>query len=127
MQGFLLANPPLAEYYVGIALGLAMAVGGLAWLFWRRRVRGQDVLMIAAAMLVAGPAFALGLVGLTMLLGGVYPMDRLYYLQVFLAIGAIAGVVLAVLAVVVGAIRLATQRADRPPEDSPAEPDADSL
>lgn len=70
------------------ALGGALAASRSALVFEPSRRRSWR---LVATCLVVGPVLGLGLFGIAHLVDSISPLDRLYYLWVFLAVGSLAG------------------------------------
>ncbi len=92
------ANPPPQQFYTGIGVGILLsAILIVAFLRRSNRTKPTRSLTLVVLALISGPLLGAGICGLAILLGAFYHVDRWYYLEAFVKVGAIAGVIVAIL------------------------------
>ncbi|MCD4727412.1 MAG: hypothetical protein K8R46_07120 [Pirellulales bacterium] len=92
------ANPPPRQFYTGVGVGIILsAILIVAFLRRSKRTKPTRSLTLVVLALISGPLLGAGICGLAILFGAFHPADRLYYLGPFMKVGAIAGVIGAIL------------------------------
>ena len=77
MRFILIASPPPHQFFAGLLFGVLIVVGIIAVFLHRKRgLKCRGLLPLCVLTLVLGPLAGAGLASLTILFGGVHPLDR---------------------------------------------------
>lgn len=98
MDYSLFANPPPQQFYTGVGVGIFLsAILIVAFLRRSKRTKPTRSLTLVVLALISGPLLGAGICGLAILFGAFHHVDRWFYLEAFMKVGAIAGVIGAIL------------------------------
>ncbi len=100
MDYSLFANPPPVQFFTGVGVGLLICAL-LIVLFLRRGKCTGPTRSIALVLisLISGPLLGSAICGIAILCGAFYAVDRWYNLEAFVKVGMIAGILGAILIV----------------------------
>lgn len=98
MNYSLFANPPPRQFFTGVGVGVLICAL-LILLFLRRGKRTGSTRSVRLALLalITGPLLGGAVCGISMLFSVFYAEDRWYYLEAFVKVGVIAGLLGAIL------------------------------